>query len=64
MTRTRLPWGPEKDPDAGEPGVRAEARAFAEHIVVVARSEALSMLGEKDAGIRAVTDWMKGHREE
>ena len=46
-----------------QPSVKAEALAIAEHVVVVARSEALGMLGETEASIRTVTDWMKEHRE-
>jgi hypothetical protein len=31
----------------------------AEHYVLIARAEALEAVGERDAGIRLVEDWMR-----
>jgi hypothetical protein len=48
------------DPAAEKrPDTRAAARSLAEHYVLMARSEALDALGERNAGIRLVENWMR-----
>ncbi|MBN1632444.1 MAG: hypothetical protein JW990_22020 [Thermoleophilia bacterium] len=44
------------------PGTRRCARAYAEHCILVARAEALEALGERDAGIRLVEEWMRSEQ--
>jgi hypothetical protein len=41
------------------PDTRAAARSLAEHHVLMARAEALEALGERDAGIRLVENWLR-----
>ena len=44
------------------PDVKAAARSLAEHFVVMARARALDHLGERNAGIRLVEDWMRAEQ--
>jgi len=41
------------------PDTRRAARTLAEHHVLIAKSEALDALGERNAGVRLVEDWMR-----
>ena len=50
------------DPEIGEaeePDVRAAARRLAESHILMARAEALDTLGERNAGVQLVEDWMR-----
>jgi hypothetical protein len=48
------------DPAAEKrPDTRATARSLAEHHVLMARAEALEALGERDASIRLVENWLR-----
>ena len=58
----KSPVPPAISPDPGaekRPDTRAAARSLAEHHVLIARAEALEALGERDAGIRLVEDWLR-----
>jgi len=44
----------EKSPDTGR-----AARSLAEQYVLIGRAEALDALGERDAGVRLVEDWLR-----
>jgi len=41
------------------PDVTASARALARHVILIARAEALDDLGEREAGIQLVKQWMR-----
>jgi hypothetical protein len=48
------------DPAAEKrPDTKAAARSLAEHYVLIAKAEALEALGERDAGIRLVQNWLR-----
>lgn len=51
------------DPEEDRPQTRAVARQLAEHLVLMARAEALDDLGERDAGRQLVEDWVRSGRE-
>jgi hypothetical protein len=56
------PVPPAVSPDLAaekRPDTRAAARSLAEHHVLMARAEALEALGERDAGIRLVEEWIR-----
>lgn len=60
-TKKKLP-PPAVSPDPAaekRPDTKATARSLAEHYVLIARAEALEALGEWDAGIRMVENWLR-----
>ena len=56
--KSRKTSGDDAADDMPRPSVKRAARALAEHVVLMARAEALDDLGERDVGIKLVHDWM------
>jgi len=59
--KPKRPMAPVAEPPEAEarPDVTASARALAKHVVLIARAEALDDLGEREAGIQLMQEWMR-----
>jgi len=59
-TKTAVPPTVSPNPATEKrPDTKATARSLAEHYVLMARAEALDALGERDASIQLVEDWLR-----